>query len=306
MDEILKQLLQSDLLSEESKAEITAKFNEAVEQYLASEKAKIEVDVRASLTEEFVSERDKLVEKVEAQVNAYLDAEFTELHEEINKFRDLEVEYAEKLVEAKEELAQTLGTQLNELVEKIDAFLEVRLDEEFTELHEDIDQVKKYEFGRRIFEAMEQEFKVFRKTDLDQVEQKLAEAEDQLADAKAKIADMESARLSEARTAKLDELLTPLSGTARDQMKIILSNVPTQKLDEAFQHYVGRILKETTVAKKDEPVKKDEPTVVVEDKKAAPAAVVVTGNESLVTEAQDNTQPNDSISRIRKLAGLTR
>jgi hypothetical protein len=304
MDEILKKLLESDLLSEETKTQITEQFKTAVDAYLAEERSKLEVEIHSQLTEEFVQAREALAARVDAKIDEVLNEEFAELKDDINKFRDLEVEYAEKLVEEKEQLASTLGEQLNQLVDKIDAFLEVRIDEEIAELKEDIDQVKKLEFGRRIFEAVEAEFKSFRKEDMGDVERELAETADKLADAEAKIYAIENERLAETRNAKLEELLKPLTGNAKEQMKIILSNVATEKLNEAYTTYIGRVLKETVVdSKKDEtpPAKviaEGEPKAVITEAK------VVTGNED--TSPEDNVAPvvPDQLRRIRQLAGL--
>lgn len=299
MDSILKKLLESDLLSEETKAEINEQFKTAVDTYLAEERSKLEVEIRSTLTEDFVKAREELAETVDTKIDEFLNKEFDELKEDINKFRDLEVEYAEKLVEEKERLAQLLGEQLNQLVDKLDAFLEVRLDEEMSELKEDIEDVKKLEFGRKIFEAVETEFKKFRKEDLSNVEAELAETLDRLNDAETRLADIEHTRLAEARNGKLDELLAPLSGNAREQMKIILSNVKTENLEEAYKVYIGRVLKEAVVEKKDE-VKQ-----IVENKKETvkSAATFVSGNEETLVE--EKTTTNDAqLSRIRKLAGV--
>jgi len=305
MDEILKKLLESDLLSEETKAEIKGQWEAATQKYLAEERAKIEVEVRSTLTEEFVKAREELAAKVDVKIEEQLKAEFDELKADIEKFRDLEVEYAEKLVDVKEELAQQLGEQLNQLVDKLDAFLEVRLDEEMGELKGDIDEVKKLEFGRRIFEAVESEFKKFRAVDLNEVEQKLGETQDALADAQNKIAAMEKARLSEARNAKLEELLSPLSGTAREQMKIILSNVATEKLDEAFKSYIGKVLKESVVEpKKNETQAAPATAPLKEDKQ--PTGKLVTGNENAEPAPVEDNKTNDQLARIKKLAGLSR
>lgn len=303
MDSILKKLLESDLLSDETKVELTEQFKTAIDAYLTEERSKLEIEVRSTLTEEFVKAREELAETVDTKIEAFLTSEFDELKEDINSFRDLEVEYAEKLVEEKEKLAQLLGEQLNQLVDKLDAFLEVRLDEEMSELKEDIEDVKKLEFGRKIFEAVETEFKKFRKEDQSSVEADLAEALDKLNDAEGRLADIEHSRLAEARNGKLEELLSPLSGNAREQMKIILSNVATEKLEEAFKIYIGRILKESVV----------EATKVVEAK--APlteskkvvvksTSTLVTGNTEVLEEAVQTTTNDAQLSRIRKLAGL--
>lgn len=301
MDEILKKLLESDLLSEETKAELNEQFKTAVDAYLAEERSKLEVEIRSTLTEEFVKAREELALTVDTKVEEFLTSEFDELKEDINKFRDLEVEYAEKLVEEKERLAQVLGEQLNQLVDKLDAFLEVRLDEEMSELKEDIEDVKRIEFGRKIFEAVETEFKKFRKNDLTSLEQELAEAKDKLVDAESRLADIEKARLAEARNSKMDELLAPLSGNAREQMKIILSNVATEKLDEAFKVYIGRVLKETTVE-----AKKDATEATLTEDKAEDqvdhTTKIVTGNEE--EQLDEEVKPSDQLIRMRKLAGL--
>ena len=297
MDEILKKLLESDLLSEETKAQLNEQFQTAVDAYLAEERSKLEVEIRSTLTEEFVKAREELAETVDTKIDEFLKAEFDELHEDINKFRDLEVEFAEKLVEEKERLAQLLGEQIDQLVDKLDAFLEVRIDEEISELKEDIESVKKLEFGRKIFEAVEAEFKKFRKEDLTSVESDLAEALDELNDAKKRLAEIEQNRLAEARNSKLDELLAPLSGNAREQMKIILSNVKTEKLEEAFKIYIGRVLKETVVDKKDETA-----NTIVESKEEKKETTLITGNKEEVIE--EETKPSDQLSRIRALAGL--
>ena len=295
MDEILKKLLESDLLSEETKTQLSEQFQTAVAAYLAEERSKLEVEIRSTLTEEFVKARDELAETVDTKVEEFLKAEFDELHEEINKFRDLEVEFAEKLVEEKEVLAQQLAEQLNQLVDKLDAFLEVRIDDEMSELKENIDEVKKLEFGRKIFEAVEAEFKKFRKEDLSSVEADLAEALAKLSDAETRLAEIENARLAEARESKLEQLLSPLSGNAREQMKIILSNVKTEKLEESYKVYIGRVLKETVSEVTEVKPIVEEKTVESKDTK------VVTGNEEL----NEDVKPNDQVSRMRKLAGLT-
>ena len=181
------------------------------------------------------------------------------------------------------------------MVDKLDAFLEVRIDDEMSELKENIDEVKKLEFGRKIFEAVEAEFKKFRKEDLSSVEADLAEALDKLSDAETRLAEIENARLAEARESKLEQLLSPLSGNAREQMKIILSNVKTEKLEESYKVYIGRVLKETVSEVTEVKPIVEEKTVESKDTK------VVTGNEEL----NEDVKPNDQVSRMRKLAGLT-
>lgn len=300
MDEILKKLLTSDLLSEEVKAEIQASFKQATDQYLSEERAKIEVEVRSTLTEEFVKAREELAEQLDTKIDALLAEEIGELKDDINKFRDLEVEHAERLVEEKEALAQQLNEQLNTLTDQVDAFLEVVINEEMAELKDDILEAKKQSFGKKIIEAFEAEYKQLRRAELPEIEQELAEAKDSLADALRRLNEIEGSRLAEARTAKLDTLLSPLGGSAREQMKLILSNVATEKLDEAYKVYIPRVLREAASAPVIDaaPAAKDK---LVEDK--GTAGKVITGND--VDEAVPAaTKPSDQMTRLRKLAGL--
>jgi hypothetical protein len=298
MDEILKKLLESNVLSEETKGQLQEQFKTVVDAYLTEARTEQEHKIMAQLTEEFVKSQEKLTEALDIKIDAFLDAEFKELKEDIESFRDLEVEYAEKLVEEKAKLATQLSEELDQLVDKLDAFLDVRLDEEFTELKEDISEVRKLEFGRSIFEAMEQEFRKHRSNDTSKLEQELAEAKEQLSDAKGRIGSMQRDRIAEARTNKMDELLSPLSGSAKEQMKVILANVATEKLDEAYKTYLGRVLKESVIAK-------TEAKPLVESVKASKNAeqILFTGNESeMVTESVKPV--DDQLARIRRLAGL--
>jgi len=72
MDELLQQLLEAEVLSEETKKELetamTGKLGEAVE--LA--KSEAAADVRAELTEQWIQERDTLIEAIDSKVDDYL------------------------------------------------------------------------------------------------------------------------------------------------------------------------------------------------------------------------------------------
>lgn len=302
MDEILKKLLESDLLSEETKATLKEQFNAAVAAYLVEERAKLETEVNARLTEEFVKAREELVETLNKKLDEATAREFEELHGDIEQYRDLEVEHAEKLVEEKEQLAVRFGEEMEQLVDKLDIFLEQRVDAEFEELKEDITEVKKLELGRKIIESFGAEYKKLFKEDVSKTERDLAEALDKLNDAQKRLADIDRQRVAEARQNKLDELLAPLTGTTREQMKLILNNVSTEKLDEAYKVYLARVLKESTVAAPAAPAAPAKPA-------AAPLteSKVVTGNEGETEETPAvtaSTEPSSALLRMKRLAGL--
>ena len=160
MDELLQKLLEADVLSEDTKKELEGAFQTKLDEAITAAKDEAAADVRADLTEKWVVERDQLVEAVDTKVTEFLAKEVEELKEDIERFRDLEAEYAEKLVEAKAAMSDELKDDLMELVEKVDAFLEIRLSAEIEELREDIDIVRKNDFGRRVFESFADEFMV--------------------------------------------------------------------------------------------------------------------------------------------------
>jgi hypothetical protein len=272
MDEILKKLLESELLNEDSKRQITESFTSAVEALKENLRKEAELEVRARLVEEWTKQRDLLVEAVDEKVTAMLADEISELKEDIERFRDLEVEFSEKLVTEKHKMADKLAEELAQLVDKLDVFLEDRISEEMAELKEDLQVVRQNEFGREIFEAFQS---VFNRSFVDEgsVQQQLRVAEDKLRDAEKRLTEAEGQRIVAERAQKLDEILSPLSGVKREQMALILENVEASKLSEAYNMFIGRILKEDTSTTD---VKKG---VLAEDTPTAPkATTVVTGD----------------------------
>lgn len=296
MDEILQKLLSSELLSEEAKAEISSQWTTAVEQYKNVVREEVTLSVRGELAEQWANERDALIDGVEQFVAKKLEEEVTELKADIESFRDLEAEFAGKIVEEKHAMAEQLAQELDQLVDKMDAFFELRLTEEFTELKEDLEVVKQNDFGRRIFEAFANEFNVSY-VDEDSIQSKLAAVTDQLADAAKTIAKLEESQAKMVREAKLKDILSPLSGKKREQMEFVLANVETARLEEAYKHFIGRVLKEES-AEETKPAPAAE--VLVESKN-----VVVTGEETASAEAaKPETAKSTQFAHLRKLAGM--
>lgn len=296
MDEILQKLLSSELLSEEAKAEISSQWTTAVEQYKTVVREEVTLSVRGELAEQWANERDALIDGVEQFVAKKLEEEVTELKADIESFRDLEAEYAGKIVEQKHSMAEQLAQELDQLVDKMDAFFELRLTEEFTELKEDLEVVKQNDFGRRIFEAFANEFNVSY-VDEDSIQSKLAAVTDQLADASKTIAKLEESQAKMVREAKLKDILSPLSGKKREQMEFVLANVETGRLEEAYKHFIGRVLKE-------ESAEETKPAVITEALVES-KNVVVTGEETASAEAaKPDAAKSTQHAQLRRLAGM--
>jgi hypothetical protein len=252
-----------------------------------------------------------LIDALDTKVTEALVLEMAELRDDINRFRDLEIEYAQKLVEAKGEMATVLKSDISQLIEKMDAFFEIRLTSELAELREDFAIVKQNEFGRNIFEAFITEFKRHYAGD-DSVESKLNETETRLDDALTALEQAERKAAKLERKIKLEKVLTPLSGRTREVMEAILKNVDTAQVEEAYQTYIGRVLKETSSPKPSE--KEDKVLAEGQNVKQKVKGTAKTGNDEdrIIRESvQDNndriplSQVNSAdLDRIRRVAGI--
>ena len=298
MDEILQKLLSSELLSEDAKAEISSQWTAAVETYKQTVREEVTGEVRAEIAEMWATEKDALVEKVDSFVADKLAEEIEELKADIERFRDLEAEYAEKIVEEKHAMAEQLSQELDQLVDKMDAFFELRLSEEFQELREDLEVVKQNEFGRKIFEAFARSY-----VDEDSIQSKLSAAVAKLAEAEKTIGKLEESQAKMVREAKLEKILAPLNGKKREQMAFVLQNVETARLEEAYNHFIGRVLKEEAAPAAAAPAAKPEEKTAARALTES-ATVVVTGEE--LSEAQSKpAAQGDKFAHLRKLAGMS-
>jgi hypothetical protein len=311
MEELFQQLIEAEILTEDVKKELEEVFSTSLNEAIEQAKIVAGEEVRAELTEQWINERDTLIEAVDTQVGEFLEEELNELKDDINRFRDLEAEYAEKLVESKAEMAANLEADMAELVEKIDAFLEIRLNTELEELKEDIAEVKKLEFGRQLFEGFVKEY---RNNFVDEsgVEAELREARQQAEDAQKALELAESKIDSQIRGAKLAELLEPLAGKQKDIMEAILTKLPTEQLEEGYKTFIGRVIKDSAIVEESE--EKETPVLAEasqkdEDKKEEPVVegVVKDGNTEDVLEESADDSAKMSAERkayLQRLAGV--
>ncbi len=270
MEELLQKLLEAEVLSEDTKKELEGAFQKKLDEAISAAKKDAAADVQADLTEQWVIERDQLVEAVDTKVTEFLGKEIEELKEDIERFRDLEAEYAEKLVESKSAMSDELKDDLMELVEKVDAFLEIRLGSEIEELREDLEKVRKNDFGRRVFEAFADEFMI-NYADEDSAENTLRETTERLHDTEEALAESETKRKEVERTITMEGILSPLGGRQREVMEAILRNVDTEHLEEGYKTFIGRVIRETDNSEKEGSVlaeSKDENCDDDDDKKS--------------------------------------
>lgn len=299
MEEVLQKLLEAEVLSAETKQDLETAFNTKINEAISEAKTVTEAEVKADLAEQWFDERESLVEAIDVAVTKFLRTELAELREDINSFRDLEVEYAEKITEAKGEMRFELESDMVELVEKLDTFITINLEAELDVLKEDIEVQKQNQFGRKIFEAMSSEFALSHHSVADSA-LTLAETELKLEESELKLELYEDKIEDIIRSEKLLETLSPLSGKKREVMEAILKNVSTDQIQEGYNTFIGRVLKETNESITESKTFK---------KRNLSTEVEALGNdETKILENKishsDSTLSESSLSRIKSVAGI--
>lgn len=296
MDKILQTLFESNVLNAETKQLIESQFAESLDLLLKEERQKIEDEVRIEMTEQLRKDRELLTEALDLKLESIVEAEYAELREDIESFRDLEVEYAERLIEERAELRDEAKESVLELVEKLDMFLEMRMDEEFEELRDDLHEAKRNNLGKKVFEAFKQEFASIINEDEQQASNELEIMREQLEDMKAELQVARNNVLKEERKAKMASLLSNLedNSNAKAKMQELLKNIPTSKLDESYSRYLPHVIGESI----------DSKTAIIESKQTNKPKL----NEGRVVTGNKDNQTNDvdvetALKRLRQLAG---
>lgn len=316
MKELLEKLLSSELLTEEVKTEladaIQKTISEQVEAQLNEQKEALVVEYAT----QFAADREALIEALDTKVEEMLQEQLAELAEDISNFRDLEVEFAAKLADEKASLAEAVEKDMEKLVERLDTFLELRLSEEVEELKESIEEVRKNNLGRKIFETFMGEFEQFSTADkgLDALQAQLDEAKAELVKRDELLAEAQKEVAASARKDKLEAVLSSLQGRPREIMEAILVSVPTDKLEESYQKFIGRVLhesvtknseKESAAPAVEAPVLAEGETLETKEDSLTEGTVTLTGDSEAQPEATPaKVELSESAKNMMKLAGI--
>lgn len=310
MDELIQKLFESEVFTEETKDELIEKFDAYKQKF----EEDTETRVKAELTEKFIEEKEELVEALDTKTQQFLNEHLAELREDIESYRDLEAEYASKLVEERKKMHNMVKEDTQALVEYLDSYLDLRLDAEFDELRESIDEVRKQRLGMKIMEAFAEEFNGLYR-DEDDTELKLEEAYSELERTKSKLTETTKQLQNKERHEKLNEVLGNLSGRSKEVMQAILENVPTENLEDAYGRYIGRVLHEA--ADGDETSEKDKKVLAEDSDENTDNLKVVDGNsetsisdeEKLLEDAElseDERRKKLFEQRLRQLSGQSK
>lgn len=315
MDELFKKIFESkvmaEVLTEETRDELKKTLDAFIVEAVNEAKEKAEIDAKAQIAEQFVNDKNSLIEALDTKVEEYLREHFEELNEDIVRHRDLEVEYAQKLVEARAELAENVKADMAQLIEDMDAFFELRLDEEIEELREGIEDARKNQFGKKLFEAFSKEFRTkFREEDKTFLE--LEESKNELDSTKKALQEATKELNSIKRDTVMNRVLEPLEGKSREVMEAILATVPTNKLDETYKTYIGRVLHDSASKVESKAEKENGKSSVLAEGNTSTVGEnnsevkIVTGDKESLNENADIEQPKLSPQTrdwLKKMSG---
>ena len=298
------------------------KLNEEISEFaedrkkLAEARAKYHVAMRenADLLKGFVMEQlgkeaSELHEDQKAMASKFGKLEefvVDALAKEIAEFHEDKKDLAETKVrlirEAKEHLSKVKQSFIEKGAKVVEKTVAKTLNNEISQLKEDIDTARKNDFGRKIFETFAEEYnnsymneksetaKLLKVVELK--DKQLAEAKAN-AEEKAKLVESKDAEIKDAvesakRKETISELVAPLSKEQKEIMQDLLESVETEKLQGHFNKYLSAVIDGKSVAKK---------ATLTEAKE-------ITGDKKENSSSASDSAKVDNVVDIRRLAGL--
>ena len=241
--------------------------------------------------------------KLEEFVVEALAKEIAEFHEDKKDLAETKVRLVR---EAKEHFAKVKTNFIERSAKAVSETVDKALKSEIGALKEDIEEARRNDFGRKLFEAFASEYAgsyLNEKSETAKLMKVLKTKDAQLAEAKAFAAkakqlaeaqSIEKKRLVEAAERKeiLNDLIAPLSRDQKEIMADLLESVQTPKLRSAFDKYLPAVIDGNTPAKK---------ATLTEAKE-------VTGNReeshTNVSRQADADHFNRNVVDIKRLAGI--
>jgi len=231
MSKEFKKLLESELLTEDTKNQLQEAIETFKEEAITEAKKELEVEFAQKL----VVEKEELTKKLYDLINEAVSEEIGELKEDIEHYKTLEPDYAKKLEEFKEEYSKKMTEGFNELVES-----QVKV--EVKELEADLMEAKQNYFGLELFEAFRETYK--RHGVESDVLKEMDAMREELATVKSALKESNETIAKKEREEIMEGLLQNLSGTKREVMKTILESVETSKLESRYEETIEAVIKE--------------------------------------------------------------
>jgi len=303
------------MLSDHLKEEITQFIDDRKQ--LAEQKAKYAIKMKqdSDLMKEFItrqlsSEVKELREDHKSMTSNFVKLEefvVSALADEIAEFYTDKQDVADTKVrlvrEGKEALAALKEQFIKRAAKLVESTVESSLKSEMTQLKEDIENARKYEFGRKLFEAFASEYQTSYLNEnsetskllkiIDKKNQEIMEAKEKVKDAlliiENKDSEVKLLKESTQRQEIMHELLAPLSKDNKAIMTSLLESVQTSKLQASFEKYLPAVISGTSTKKT--------------QKRTLTESSEVTGNKD---DSSIGRQPDANIIDIRRLAGINK
>ena len=234
------------------------------------------------------------------------------LAEEIKEFeqdKQAVVETKVRLVaEGKAKLAELQQKFIKQSAVAVQEAITSSLENELTQLKEDITVARENMFGRRLFEAFASEFAGTHLNENKQIRElqskvatvtaKLSEAVQAVQEKKALVESKETEirviKESAERKEKLAEMLKPLNKEKATIMRDLLESVQTDRLQSAYEKYLPAVLNNSAVKQP-----------AAQAKVLTESRVVATGDKTAKTTVEaPTTESHDNVFEIKRLAGL--
>lgn len=269
----LKTILESSVLTDEVKAQLQEAFESQVNEKVAAREVE--------MAEKMEAAKKELAESTIEMIEEAVTEEFKAIQDEIVEARSLDVRYAIKLEEFKEQYAQKKDAEVKEMVESV-------ISEEMGELRESLEEARKNLAGKRMFEAFQATYGEL-----------LSESvEDNGEDVAAQLKEAQEELDVLRREKKLNELLEGVTGRKRTIMETLLEGVSTEKLESRYNDLAKNVLLQES--KED---KEDNLEEAADEEKEAPKGTAVFESNVDDEDAKEVTS-KDWLKRARRMAGV--
>lgn len=265
-----------------------------------------------------VEHRDALNKVTAGRINKLEKFIVKKLSEEIGEFEtDKKLLVEQKVTmarQAKIKLDETRRAFVSRSAGLVEKTLRESLKKEFTQFRDDIKKARENHFGRKVFEAFVAEYMtsyLSEGSEVKKVQVKLDETKlitvkalKRLDTQKELIRTLNNqVKVSEDKAKRgkiMTELLTPLNGENKEVMKIVLNNVKTEKLHEAFKKHLSSVLNENRIDTKKRTLK---------ESRTQRKVVALTGDRKIqkpvkATGSEDSTKATAEVVRLQALAGI--
>lgn len=310
-NEILAQLLNQEVLTEETAQALEQSITEAIETAVNEAREEAKIAAQAEVTAQWNTERQALVETIQEHVTEAVQTATVELKEAKEQYDGMKIELAQRYVAREEQLAENVKTELSALAGDLDEYMAQIVKEHMETVTADIKKIKEDNFGRKMYNAFVSEFvaKSLGTEKLKAVAEAAKQKDTKLDEALAENARLRAKLDESARDNKKKELLAPFAGEKRKIMEAILNNVPTNKLEETVKAYSSRVLKGNS--------EKESTTVLAESKQTTTAprkpareilseGVARNGNtQQLPSRSNETVDVDDAdLRHLQKMAGI--